>query len=106
MDIDKDLRGFTIDHPNLVLSEGEQVALAKTFNEPLVKKYLQVLIFNTLKDCAEIPLDVLAQDGPIINAVKQAYVKGSLSILYTLNTIEVPKPISVQATQQGQSQQR
>lgn len=87
------------------LTDAEQIMLAKAFSDPLIKKYLNILMFNQLQDHANIPLNTLAQDGEYITALKQAFVKGGLSILQTLNSIEAPQPTSVQANQQGQRQQ-
>lgn len=87
------------------LSESEHRVLADIFTQPVVKKYLSILIANQIRDHAEVPLSTLAEDGLITSALKQAYIKGGLSMLYTLNSITKPQPTSVQATQQGQRTQ-
>lgn len=88
------------------LTAGEQSILVDFFGQPVVKKYLEVLTANTIKDFAHIPLSTIAEDGAYTNALKQAFFKGQLSMLQTLTDIKKEEPTSVQANQQGQRQQR
>ena len=92
--------------PPATLTDAEQTVLAEIFGNPTVKKYLHTLIWNQIADHANIPLTTMAEDGLVMTAIKQGYIKGGLSMLYTLLSIDKPQPTSVQATQQGQQTQR
>lgn len=77
--------------PPTGFTDVENTQLADIFGSPLVKRYLQALIWNSIKDAAELPLTEVIED-PTGYALKQAYMKGNLSILYTLNSIQKPAP--------------
>lgn len=85
------------------LTAAEHSLLVEIFNQPVVKKYLEVLIANKIIEFANIPLNVLAEDGDRATLIKQAFFKGGLSMLLTLLDVRKPQPNSVQATQ-GQNQ--
>lgn len=87
-------------------SEAEAILLSRLLSDPIMKKYLQILMYNQIADHANISLATIAGDGAFITAIKQAFVKGGLSILQTLHDFQAPQPTSVQATQQGQNTQR
>lgn len=87
------------------LTIGEQTVIAEMLSNPVIKRYLQILIANQIRDFAEIPLSNITQDRNIENIVTQAYLKGGLSILYTLYHFKKAEPTSVQATQQVQRPQ-
>lgn len=79
-------------------SNVEILQLAEIFNSPLVKKYLQYLTWNTIIDSASIPLPETPEQITA-HAIRSAFSKGALNILYTLNNIDKPAPQNVQ--QQG-----
>lgn len=100
------LSDFRILLDSIELTASEESILVDIYSNPVVRKHLQILSANCIRDFAHIPLDVLGNDGVQISIIKQAYLKGTLSILQTLLSIEKPQPTSVQATQQGQSTQQ
>lgn len=78
------------------LSEPEQKQLAMLLQEPVYRKWLQIMAANCIKEHWEIPLSTLAEDGPHVTSIKQSFVKGKLSIITTqLNYFETP--VTVQA---------
>lgn len=87
------------------LTTGEQIVIAEMLSNPVIKRYLQILIANQIRDFAEIPLTNLTEAKNIENIVIQAYLKGGLSILYTLYNFKKAEPTSVQANQGQRPQQ-
>lgn len=73
------------------LSKTEEDFIQAKLSDPAIKKYLNFLVYNQVVEAANIPLPILVQQGSEY-AIKQAFVKGGLSMLYTLLSIDKPKP--------------
>lgn len=84
-------------------SETELKILAVALSDPTVKKYFQSLAANNIRSFAELPLSTMAEEGSLVNMLKQAYLKGGLSMLQTLLQIEAPKPPSAPVQQEPNS---
>lgn len=75
--------------PEQTLSDTEKHLLAEIYNNPVVKKHLQIM---ALKDTLEL-LYLSGVQTPNDTLVKaHATVQGKLAVLETLLSIEVPKP--------------
>jgi hypothetical protein len=69
------------------LTRTELDIIAKAFTDNTVRKYLQIVLMNQITDHANIPLPVLAENLTTA-AIKQAFVKGGISVIHTLLSIE------------------
>lgn len=75
--------------PQQELSETEQHLLAEIYNNPVVKKHLQIM---AMSDTLEL-LQLSAIQTPNEALVKaHANVQGKLAVISTLLSIEAPKP--------------
>lgn len=87
-----DIPDFTLLYHGATLSEPDQKALVEIFERPVFRKWLNVLVANSIKEHWEIPLTTLSQDGLLTSHLKTAFVKGQISILQTMLTYYDEKP--------------
>lgn len=77
--------------PPTELTDAELKVIQEVFSSGTVKKYLNYLLWDLIKDHANIPIPTLSSDL-MEAAIKQAFVKGNLNIIQTLLSIQKPKP--------------
>jgi hypothetical protein len=72
--------------PQSNLSNEEQTTLAQIFAMPVVKRYLNYLMWDNLTAIGNIPLNVLVEEERN-HLLTLAFLKGSMSTLHTLLSI-------------------
>lgn len=76
-------------NPPSAFTEGELHVIADVLTNPIVKRYLETLLWNQIRDAASMPV---VEIGKPETNYKLAYVKGCIGILLTLGSIEKPQP--------------
>lgn len=75
--------------PPNTITDPEQETLAEIFAMPVVKKYLNYLMWDNMTAITNIPLSTLSEEEQK-HLLTLAFIKGSISMLQTLLTIEAP----------------
>lgn len=89
---------ITLDIPDIInipavdpFNADEHAKLLDIFTLPLVKRYINHLMMDKMTQSVSIPLPE-TQDQIFEHSLRHAQLKGSLSILHTLNSIQKPAP--------------
>lgn len=78
-----------ISFPQQTLSETEEMLLFEIYNNPVVKKHLQIM---ALEDTIELLRLSGINTSDVVIAKAHATVQGKLAVISTLLSIEAPKP--------------
>lgn len=80
-----ELKEIILQNPPSLLSEGEQHVIQEVFSNAAVRKYLNTLLWNSIRDLASIPIPEIVTEK---YRIQHAYVKGNIGILNTLLMIK------------------
>lgn len=66
----------------------EETILRQLLAEPVMIKYLNIVLWGLITDNANIPLPVISADLQE-HALKQSYVKGGISVVHMLQSVNI-----------------
>lgn len=84
-----DIKEYVLTNPPDILSDVEIHVLQQTLSSPTVKRYLNTLMWNSLRDLGSLSMADLSTD---MYKLQHAYVKGGIGMLVTLLSIDATLP--------------
>lgn len=75
-----------LEAPPNAITPGDEAQLQRIFSMPIVKQYLQHLLWNQIVDQANIPITALMEEQQA-HILRVAYIKGGIGMLQTLLSI-------------------
>lgn len=75
--------------PGLDLTAGDEEQLQRIFSMPIVRRYLEHLLWDRLVEQGNMPITTLIEEQQY-HMLRVAYIKGGIGILQTLISIASP----------------
>lgn len=91
--------------PKNDLSDAEAAVIEEIFSNPLIVRYLNILLWNNIVDEANIPLDTFLKETQE-HIVKVAFIKGGTSMLQTLLSMSINRARRLEEEAQARANER
>lgn len=84
----KPINQIVLQDPPAAFTTGEQYVIADLLTNPIVKRYLDTLLWSQMRYLASLPVTEIPDEE---YKLQHAYVKGSIAMLTTLASVERPQ---------------